>query len=63
MKKWYDAGYVYKDVTTTKEMAEDLVKSNVAFYGIEGTHYQVKDGVGYYIDGQDSTNCGYHTIL
>lgn len=29
MKKWYDAGYVYKDVTTTKEMAEDLVKSNV----------------------------------
>lgn len=133
MKEWYDAGYVYKDVTTTKEMAEDLVKSNVAFsyfsqselgveaaktvacgmpvtcvriitlpistssctkfvwtvpssatepeaavklmnlmytspevenllaYGIEGTHYQVKDGVGYYMDGQDSNNCGYHT--
>lgn len=133
MKDWYDAGYVYKDVTTTKEMAEDLVKSNVAFsyfsqselgveaakstacgtpvtcvriitlpistssctkfvwavpssatepeaavkllnlmytspevenllaYGIEGTHYQVKDGVGYYMDGQDVSSCGYHT--
>lgn len=134
MKDWYDAGYVYKDVTTEKEMAGNLVRSNVAFsfmcqseigvetskaqecgmpvtcvkmntmpistssctkfvwavpssatepeaavkllnmmytdsrignllaWGIEGTHYQVKDGIAYYMDGQDSNSCGYHTV-
>ncbi len=134
MQKWYNDGYVYKDVTTNKEMAGQLVKSNVAFsffcqseigvetsktqecgmpvtcvkmltlptstssctkfvwtvpssatepeaavkfmnmmytdsrianllaWGIEGTHYQVKDGIGYYMDGEDANNCAYHTI-
>lgn len=133
MHDWYEKGYVYKDVTTNKEQAEQLVKSNVAFsyfsqseigveasksaacgydmtcvkiitlpistssctkfvwgvpqssaepeaavkflnmmytdsrianllaWGIEGTHYQVKDGVAYYMDGEDANNCAYHT--
>ena len=31
MHDWYEKGYVYKDSTTNKEQAEQLVKSNVAF--------------------------------
>ena len=31
MKDWYDKGYVYGDVTTQTDKAEELVKSNVAF--------------------------------
>ena len=132
MKEWYDNGYVYRDVTTQSEAAEEYVKSNVVFsyfslseigvesakaaacgmpmtcvklttlpvttssctkfvwtvpvsatepeaavkflnmmytdsrianllaWGIEGTHYQVKDGVAYYMDGEDANNCAYH---
>lgn len=132
MKAWYDAGYVYKDVTTQSEAAEEYVKSNAIFsyfslseigvesakaaacgmpmtcvkittlpvttssctkfvwtvpvsatepeaavkflnmmytdsrianllaWGIEGTHYQVKDGVAYFVDGEDSNNYAYH---
>ena len=133
MKEWYDKGYVYGDVTTQTDKAEEMVKSNVAFsyfsqseigiesskeatcgmpmtcvklvtmpiststcnkfvwsvpttskepeaaikflnmmytdsricnllaWGIEGTHYQVKDGVAYFLDGQDANTCTYHT--
>lgn len=31
MKQWYEKGYVYKDVTTNHELAEQLIKSNVGF--------------------------------
>ncbi len=31
MHDWYQKGYVYKDSTTQKEQAEQLVKSNIAF--------------------------------
>ena len=31
MKNWYDKGYVYKDIITAHDMAEQLVKSDVAF--------------------------------
>lgn len=31
MHKWYELGYVYKDAATSNDMAEELVKNNVAF--------------------------------
>ena len=31
MRDWYEKGYVYKDSETNSEMAEQLIKSNVAF--------------------------------
>lgn len=134
MKDWYDKGYVYGDVTTQNDKAEELVKSNVAFsffsqseigvdiqksttcampmtcvkiitmpvststcakfvwgvpntsrepeaaieflnmmytdsrianlfaWGIEGVHYQVKDGIATFVDGQSASDCPYHTI-
>ncbi len=44
VKKWYDAGYVYKDSATTQETGTDLIKNNVGFsvicdgeYGIEAS--------------------------
>lgn len=43
-------------------MFTDARIANLLSWGIEGTHYQVKDGVAYYMDGEDSTNCGYHTV-
>lgn len=133
MHDWYEKGYVYGDVTTQTDKAEEMVKSNAAFsyfsqseigvevsksatcgmpmtcvkmvtmpiststtskfvwtvpttsqepeaaikflnmmytdaricnllaWGVEGVHYQVKDGVAYFMDGQDANNCAYHT--
>ncbi len=34
---------------------------NLISYGIEGEHYQInEDGMGCYVDGQDSSSCTYH---
>lgn len=35
--------------------------ANLLAWGIEGTHYQVKDGVAYFVDGEDESNARYHT--
>lgn len=44
VKRWYDAGYIYKDSATTQETGTDLIKNNVGFsvicdgeYGIEAS--------------------------
>lgn len=42
-------------------MYTDSRVANLLAWGIEGTHYQVKDGVAYFLDGQDANNCTYHT--
>ncbi len=42
-------------------MYTDSRVANLLAWGIEGVHYQVKDGVAYFMDGQDANNCPYHT--
>lgn len=42
-------------------MYTDARIANLLAYGIENIHYQVKDGVAYYMDGEDANSCGYHT--
>jgi len=35
---------------------------NCYIYGVEGETYLLKDGVGYYPEGTDSSTCGYHAM-
>lgn len=42
-------------------MYSDARIANLLAWGIEGTHYQVKDGVAYFMDGEDANTCKYHT--
>lgn len=51
MKEWYDAGYVYKDITTTQDYGDSLVKSNVAF----SLFCQSEIG----IESSKAQSCGY----
>ncbi len=63
--------FVWTVPTTSKEpeaairflnmMYTDSRVANLLAWGIEGTHYQVKDGVAYFMDGQDANTCTYHT--
>lgn len=43
-------------------MYSDSRIQNLLAWGIENEHYVVKDGVAYYPEGMDSTNCGWHTM-
>ena len=135
--KLYEKGYIYKDATAQTELAESMIKQNVAFsafiqteggqkaceaakamacgmpmtcvkvkempvltsnatkfdwvvpvntidaeaavrflnfmytspelnnllaWGIEGVHYEVKDGVACFMEGEDTSSAGYHSM-
>lgn len=137
VRDWNEKGYIYKDATAQTELAESMIKQNVAFsafiqteggqkaceaakamacgmpmtcvkvkempvltsnatkfdwvvpvntidaeaavrflnfmytspelnnllaWGIEGVHYEVKDGVACFMEGEDTSSAGYHSM-
>lgn len=48
-------------VTFLNMMYTDSRIANLLAWGVENVHYQVKDGVAYYMDGEDANSCAYHT--
>lgn len=42
-------------------MYTDARIANLLAWGVENVHYTVKDGVAYFMDGEDATTCAYHT--
>ena len=43
-------------------MYTDARIANLFAWGIENVHYQVKDGIATFVDGQSASDCPYHTI-
>lgn len=42
-------------------MYTDARIANLLAWGIEDVNYTVKDGVAYFVEGEDANNCAYHT--
>ncbi len=41
-------------------MYTDARIENLLAWGVENVNYQVKDGIAYFMDGEDINNCSYH---
>ncbi|NOU93099.1 extracellular solute-binding protein [Paenibacillus sp. LMG 31456] len=57
VRRWYEAGYISKDVSTSKDAAADLIKAKTAFGSIQkgkpGAHAQIESRVNLKLESVD----------
>jgi len=57
VRRWYEAGYISKDVATSKDAAADLIKAKTAFGSIQkgkpGAHAQIETRVNMKLESVD----------